>query len=190
MINKKVSINVLAATLLITSNVFADQRSSTYGGIQFASFDYSINDASGDFSPTGLIGRLGKDINENFSLEGRFGIGLSDDAITASDGFINASVSIEIDTLLGAYGLAHARINESSSIYALIGFTKIDTTFAASISGFGSTSLSEDDSGLSFGVGAEIGLSRNVALNIEYVQYLNESEYDINVLSAGAKFGF
>lgn len=190
MINKNVSIGAVTAILLMTSNVFANQPGSAYGGIQFVSFDYSVDGAPEDFSPTGLIGRLGSNINENFSVEGRLGFGLSDDTITASDGIDTASLSVELDTLIGVYGIGHVMLNESSSVYGLIGFTRVDTTISASVTGIGSASISEDDSGLSFGVGADIGLSSNVALNVEYIQYLNESEYDVTALAIGVKFSF
>jgi opacity protein-like surface antigen len=81
-------------------------------------------------------------------------------------------------------------LNESSSIYALIGFTKVDGTIAAYVSWLGSGSVSEDETGLSYGIGADIGIANNVALNLEYVQYLDKSDFDISALAAGIKFGF
>jgi opacity protein-like surface antigen len=139
-----------------------------------------------------LVGRLGNNINENFSIEGRLGFGLSDDTITATDGVDTASLSIELDTLIGVYGVGHIMLNESSSIYGLVGFTKVDGTVSASTSGSvtGSGSSSEDESGLSYGVGADIGVGKNLALNIEYIEYLNESELDLKAISLGIKINF
>ena len=188
--NKKITISSVVAAMLMSGNVFAYQPGSAYGGAQFASFDLSFDGTSEDFSPTGLIFRLGNNINENFSVEGRLGLGLSDDTITASDGITTASVSIELDTLIGVYGVGHVMLSESSSIYGLIGFTKVDGTIDASASGVGSVSVSDDESGLSFGVGTDIGLSNNLALNIEYIQYLNETDMDLNAISVGVKFSF
>jgi outer membrane immunogenic protein len=190
--NRNISLSIVVAVMLSTNSAFAGLLASSYGGIQFASFDASIDGIPEDFSPTGLIGRLGNNINENFSVEGRLGFGLSDDTITATDGVDTASLSIELDTLIGVYGVGHIMLNESSSIYGLVGFTKVDGTVSASISGSltGSGSSSEDESGLSYGVGADIGVGKNLALNIEYIQYLNESELDLNAISLGIKVNF
>ena len=194
MANKKTMIGMVAAVTMLSSNVFAGQAGSVYGGIQYASFDVSLSvdgtTIPEDFSPTGLIGRLGSNVNNNFSIEGRLGLGLSDDTISASDGINTASLSVELDSLIGAYGIGHIMLNESSSIYALIGFTKVDGTISAYASWLGSGSVSEDETDLSYGIGADIGVGGNVALNIEYVQYIDKSEFDISALAGGVKFGF
>ena len=190
MINKKISTGAVAAALLMTSNAVAVQPGWVYACIQYASFGATVLDLPMDLSPTGLIGRLGSNIDENFSVEGRLGLGLSDDTITATDGIDTASISLELDTLIGVYGLGHLMLNESSSIYALIGFTKVDGTVSASLTGFGSGSASEDETGLSYGIGADIGVGNNVSLNIEYAQYINKSDFEISALSACVKFGF
>lgn len=194
--NKVISLGVVAALMLSTNSVFAGLLASSYGGIQYASFDTSVTVGGitipEDFSPTGLIGRLGSNINENFSIEGRLGFGLSDDTMTASDGVDTVSLSVELDTLIGVYGVGHIMLNESSSVYGLIGFTKVDGTVSGSISGSqsGSASSSEDESGLSYGLGADIGVGKNLALNIEYIQYLDESKLDLSAIALGVKISF
>jgi opacity protein-like surface antigen len=194
MINKKIMISVISTASLMSSNVLAGQPGVVYGGIQYASLDATISvdgtTIPEDFSPTALIGRVGSNINQNFSIEGRLGLGLSDDTITATDGVDTASLSVELDTLIGVYGIGHIMLNETSSVYGLIGFSKLDGTITASLTNFGSASISEDESGLSYGIGADIGVGNNVALNLEYVQYLNKSDFDVSALAAGVKFGF
>ena len=139
MMNKTISLGIFVAVMLSTNTVFAGLLANSYGGIQYASFDSSISidgtTIPEDFSPTGLIGRLGNNINENFSVEGRLGLGLSDDTITASDGIDTVSLTVELDTLIGVYGVGHIMLNESSSVYGLIGLTKVDGTISGSISG-------------------------------------------------------
>ena len=38
--------------------------------------------------------------------------------------------------------------------------------------------------------GIDIGISNNVALNLEYMQYTDKSDFDVSALAAGVKFGF
>ena len=67
MIYKKLIIGVGCVLFLMSGNGFAGGGSGVYGGIQYASFDFSSDDSPEDFSPTGLVGRVGSDINKNFS---------------------------------------------------------------------------------------------------------------------------
>jgi outer membrane immunogenic protein len=115
---------------------------------------------------------------------------LSDDTVSVSDGVTTASVSIELDTLIGAYGVGHVPLGKSSSIYALVGLTQVDATASAALTGSGSASFSDDESDLSYGIGADIGILYNLWINVEYVQYLDKSDLDLSAIALGIKFGF
>ena len=176
---------ILKAVLFTICTTFsmvttAENTGKTYVGVQYAIGSYN-EDGFEEVNPTALVGRFGKYFNDNFALEGRLGIGLQDDSIN----FLGTDVSLEIDTLFGVYGVGHINLNETSSVYGLIGFTRAEATASAL-----GQSFSDDESGLSFGVGADIGIGNNVALNIEYTQYLNKSEFDFSALGLGAVFSF
>ena len=183
MINRNIMQSAVAATISISSIVFAGQPDSLYGGIQYTAFDYNEDGISGNFKPTGLIGRLGKTFNENVSVEGRFGTGVSE----GTNPVFGIEGTLDFDTIIGVYGIGQITLSKSSSAYALIGYTRVDATVTVP------TLLpteSVDESGLSLGVGADIGLSNNVSLNIEYVQYLSKSDFDLDAFALGVKFGF
>ena len=190
MIYRILMIGVVVSLGFLSSNALAGLTQGAYAGIQYAAVDFSFEDISEDFNPTALIGRAGSNINKYVSIEGRLGFGLSDDTITATDGTTTASVSIDLDTLIGVYGVGHVPLGKSSSIYALVGFTQVDATASASATGFGSASLSDDESDLSYGIGADISILYNVAVNVEYVQYLDKSDFDVSAIAIGMKFGF
>ena len=42
----------------------------------------------------------------------------------------------------------------------------------------------------SYGIGVDIGIGSNVALNIEYIRYLDKSEFDLDAVAVGAVFSF
>ena len=171
-------LSAFAASVLLlplTSNA-----ENTYGGIQYAMGTYN-EDGFEEVKPTALIGRFGNYVNNSVSIEGRLGVGLQDDSID----YFGIDISLELDTLIGVYGLAHANINQNSDVHALIGFSRAEATVSAL--GY---SASSDDTGLSFGVGANLGTGNNVSLNIEYVQYLNKSNFDFSALAFGAVFSF
>jgi len=181
-LNKKIlTVAMFSCMSVASASAIADNTNKTYFGAQYAIGTYS-EDGFDDVNPTALVGRFGKYFNDNFALEGRLGIGIQDDSIN----IFGTDVTLEIDTILGIYGIGHFNLNETSSVYGLLGLTRAEATVSAS--GFGSDS--DDETGLSFGVGADIGVSETVALNIEYTQYLNKSDFDFSALSFGAVFSF
>ena len=172
-------LSAFAASILLLP--LAAQASNTYGGIQYAMGSYN-QDNFGEVNPTALIARFGSYVNNNVSIEGRLGIGLQDDSVN----FLGTNISIELDALLGVYGAAHASINQNSDVYALIGFSRAEST----VSAFGNSYTLANDTGLSFGVGANLGVGNNVSLNIEYTQYLNTPDFDYSALALGVVFSF
>ena len=178
---KNVLLSIVAAVYIFSSGgLLASSTGDTYGGIQYALSTYN-EDGFDEVKPTALVGRFGKYINNNFAIEGRLGFGLQDDSIN----FLGIDVTLDIDTLIGVYGLGYVNINDSSSVYGLIGFTRAEATASAL-----GISVSSDESGLSFGVGSDLGIGNNVSLNIEYIQYLNKSNFDFRSLGLGIIFGF
>ncbi len=182
---KVVAIGIVATLALSSFNVFAGKDGSNYVGIQYAISTYSEDGISEDLNPTALIGRLGTKISDNFSIEARAGIGLQDDTVNVS----GIDATLDIDSLLGVYGIGHISVNESTSVYGLLGITRAEASVSLpDYPSFGS--VSNDETGLSYGVGVDIGVSNDVALNIEYAQYLSKSDFDVSALSFGLKFGF
>jgi opacity protein-like surface antigen len=50
--------------------------------------------------------------------------------------------------------------------------------------------VSDDESSVSYGVGADVGIGKNIALNIEYMRYLDKSSYDFDMIGLGASYSF
>ena len=179
---------VIAVALAVSPTVLMANPMSqgdSYAGITYSQLTYDEDGISGDANPTALIGRLGYFVANQIAIEGRLGIGLSDDTVRI-DGFGQAlDVDLELDRLLGFYAVGHLPVGDAASIYGLFGFT--DAKATASANGL---SESDTDSGLSYGFGAEFNTSEQIGLNIEYTQYLDESGYDLSAISAGVKLHF
>lgn len=177
---KKIFLRVtLALAISVTSmTTVADNTDKSYARVQYAAASYDV-DNLGEANPTVLVGGFGKYFGSIFALEGRLGLGLEDDTIATNR-------SVVIDNLLGIYGVGHFNLGETSSLYGLIGYTR--ATVTNSVAGFQAASIY--DSGLSLGAGADIGISKNVALNVEYIQYLDSSTYNFSAISLGAVFSF
>lgn len=147
-----------------------------YFGGSVAFIDYSEGGLE-DASLTAIFGRLGSDFNENFSGEIRAGVGIGDDSV---DVFGN-DVTVELDSMIGAYVRGGVRVSDMFFPYAVLGYTRGEIT--ASLSSFGSASETESD--VSFGLGADLNFNRDFALNIEYTNYYDKDGVEISGFSIG-----
>jgi len=199
---KKTLLTIIpAAGLLLSTSLMAqseqtDASGNYYAGVQYVLATYD-EDGMEEFKPTALGIRLGMHLNDNFSIEGRLATGMEDDSINDTlpppDDDINVTLTAELDILSGVYGIGHLNVTEALSVYGLIGYTYAEWTAKgkATVSGGSvSASSSNDDAGLSVGFGAEFDMTENLALNLEYTQYLDESDYDISAIGLGVVYGF
>jgi len=126
-----------------------------------------------EVDPTTLYGSFGKKLNQNISVEGRIGLGLTDDTIS--------NVDVEITDYFGAYvkaGLPSGNFYP----YAILGLTNIKVEA-------GST----DDTGrdLSYGIGAEFNIGNNNSLTAEYMYvYSDDPDFASKMDITGLSFGF
>ena len=185
--NKLIFTVLAASLLLLTKTAAAGSEGETYFGLQYGVGNYDEEGISETYEPTLLTARLGYYLTPNFTIEGRIGTGMDDDTHSLPE-FGDRDATLELDRMFGIYGTAHFNITESSSIYGLLGASKVKGT--ASLDDFPGLDSSEDNSSVSYGVGADIGIGGNWALNIEYVRYLDKEDFDLDVGSVGASFRF
>ncbi len=161
---------VIALVFSYSSISFAASEGDTYGGLQYALVTYD-EDGFDEAEPTALVGRYGQFVNDSVSIEGRIGFGLSDDSVDVGA----FDIDIEVNHLFGIYGVFHANSNSDTSVYGVLGFTQGELEGSAM-----GISVSEDDSGLSYGFGVNIK-----SFNIEYMSYIDEDDYDVTAISLG-----
>ena len=157
---------VITLAFLYNSPSFAAGRGESYGGLQYAFVNVDF-DGIGDVDPTALVGKLGHFFNDNIAIEGRLGTGLQDDDILGVD--------VDIESLIGVYGVFHVSSSSETTFYGVLGYTDAEADF----SGPGG-SAEGDESSFSFGFGANISL-----LNIEYMSYIDEDDTEATAISIG-----
>ncbi len=141
-----------------------------------------------DLEPTVGMFRIGSMGENGVGFEGRIGMGLSDDDISEFDPFLgDISLELEVDTVLGIYLVEQTTIG-AASVYGIIGFTKVDFTVDVDLGILGSDSESDDESDLSYGIGANFEISDKAAINIEFMQYLDKDDFEASALSVGILF--
>jgi outer membrane autotransporter protein len=161
--------------MIFSPHIFAEQR-NWYLGVVLNQQDYQDTDngPGTDFKDFGFI--FGKNINDNLSLEARYGEGID-------KGNITSTIDLEIDYYISFYakGIISTKY---SDFYALAGYTK---------SKLNSSSGSSDDAdSMSYGVGVSYNITDRFSIFTEYKQ-LVESEsanYKINGYGVGLNYSF
>jgi opacity protein-like surface antigen len=185
--NKLIYIALLGSLLLVTRTGVAGTEGENYFGLQYADGDYEEDGISETFNPTLLVGRYGRFLTPNFSVEGRLGFDLDDDTQNLPE-LGNRDATLELERLFGLYGTGHFNIAKSFSIYGVLGVSNVKGTVSVpSISGLEST---EDNTSVSYGIGADIGIGSSWALNIEYIRYLDDDDFELDMANVGASFSF
>ena len=182
---------LLGCTLLAFSaaaTAEADKTGRGYVGAGYTMLTVSPEGGSDlDLSALGVRG--GYYFNKYFSVEGRLAFGVGDDSQnlgTVTDpvfGPISLEETVELDYSIGVYAVGHIPLTEQFQLYGLVGFTQheITDTVCGTAINLGITeclSDSFDDSDLSFGVGAEFDMTKNLSLGVEYVSYFTDGDIE------------
>ena len=173
------------------------------GGVGFLKLSASRSGAK-DYSLKTAYFKMGKYFTEVLSGEFRLGVGVGDDSNVYSSTFDSGGnafydageytavekETIDLDKFFGLYIRASMQSSETFNPYLLFGYTKSESTVKEQVQGrriFDTNGNSVNDnpytvtdefdldgSSVSFGVGADINISPNVFLNLEYMQYIDD----------------
>lgn len=164
----------IAALSLAT--VGAAQAEGLYAGALLTRATVSIDDI-GDTNPTTIGALLGMSINKNFAVEARLGAGLADDSIGAGN--------IKIDNFAGFYAKGILPVSDAASVYGLLGYTQ------GKIKAEGpGGSVSDSDSDISYGIGAEFAVSGTTSVGVEWARLFKGEDYKVDGLSLSVSFKF
>lgn len=151
-----------------------------YGGVGYGITKYKEDDV-----PTANLNvlsfKLGTFLRPNFAVEARLGTGVGDDTVT----YLGVPIKVELDNYYGFYGRAFIPTGTAFRPYGLIGWAKGELTASAL-----GVSASEDDSDFSYGLGADVELTKAVALTLEYARLFKGEGYKVDGFSAGVAFRF
>ncbi len=148
-----------------------------YGGASYALVNLDAGSGVSDPKPTVVYGTLGYAINKNFAVEGRLGGGVSDDTIT----YLGVPDKVKIKNYYGAYLKGIVPLNDTFSVYALAGGSGAKVSASA-----GGGSISDSQTSGSYGFGASVGTSGNVALTLEWARLFK----DADAFTFGVSFKF
>lgn len=180
---------VLAAGLSTSAMAAGLEQGTPYigGGVSYTKIDDSAYDA---YYPNDLIFRVGYGLTNNIAVEARGGIGVTDDGYSVDD----IRTDVEVDSLVGLYGVGFIPVSHYVSLYGLVGITAL--TFEAT-----SVEPDEDperfeysDTDFSYGVGVEVTVTDRVSAYLEYVDYVDGEDdgvnFNVTSTSVGVNYRF
>ena len=167
---------LLLTTILCSPVTFAASGDSYFGG-GYHLGKYEENGFP-TANPTALKLEYGQYISDSIAIEGHFALGLGEDTVS----YLGFNVDIEMKQAISVFVKGDVKLNESVNLYGLLGLTK--GKIEASIPAFNQT-VTEDDSGLSYGVGIESKTASGVIFSAEYIMYLSEDAYEYSGFNFG-----
>lgn len=183
---------VMAGVLLLPfsqypATALAESGGDWYYGLQLADLTYEQEDVP-DLDPPGLVFRIGYTDGGLLAYEGRVGAGLSSSDVEFDFPPLgDVEFEIEIDHLLGAYLMLQTDLTPVFSVYGIIGVTRVEVTSSIETTPV-SGSVTDSETGLSFGIGTNFGSSDAYRFNVEYMSYVDESDFSLDAISIGVQF--
>lgn len=143
-------------------------------------YDDEDPDTDVQVKPEAATVRLGMEANDVLGIEARGARGFSSDS--------ENGIEVEQDHLYGGY-LKLSAPTEAVRPYVIGGYTKTKTTYKASLGPLaGSETNREEDE--SWGAGVDVGLGEHVALNLEYMRYLDKENFELSGINVGIRSAF
>lgn len=188
--NKLISIMLAGTLMLFSGTGLAGSAEKDYIGVQYGIGNYSEKNISEDFKPTAAIVRFGHYFRPRYSIEGRLGFGLQDDTQFLPEfGVSGLDASFELDSIIGLFATGHFNLSKSASIYGALGVSKVEVT--TRVPSLLPAAISDgDETSISYGIGADIGIGKELVLSIEYMRYLDKTDFDLSMTGVGVSFKF
>lgn len=120
-------------------------------------------------------------LNENFSLNGRFGISLYDDEI---DGLSPRS-RFSVDSLASAYVRFDAFPEQAFNVFATLGYNYVNVNVNSSAGDFGET-----ESDLGYGIGVSYKITEDYSVYLSGETLIDDTDVEMQSYNLGFAFKF
>jgi len=176
---KTLIITLIASLAAIGAQAQSMKKNDWYGEVGYLGMKLSDNS---DVTPKPKMARfvVGKDINENLSVEGM--AGLTTSKYSWSDSGVNSTLS---STTYGIFAKPKAEIAQGIQAFARIGLArtswKQDSTAGA---------ISDSASKVAYGIGLQADFTKNIYGQLDYMKYASKNSWDAKgwSVSIGTRF--
>ncbi len=167
----------LLATALLALPLAATAAEGVYVGGLYSQLQYE-EDGFEEVNPSAVGLVIGSQITRNLVVEGRLAFGSGADSTDTFAG----EIELDVDSMLGGYVKVLAPLNDSFALYGLAGITVVEMTATATDVGI---SQSENDTGMSFGIGAQVMAGDKARITVEWARLVTADAYDLGGMSVG-----
>lgn len=167
---KPIALPAVSAVLLLVGTATQAQEDplayapSLYLGADAMFWELNRDGPAKDADSAGLRLRGGLAFNDYFALEGHLGTGGSDEGV-------------ELDDLVGLYAKGSVPLGSQFRLYGLAGVTQVELDV-------------DEENDVSYGGGAELDVTPNLAARADYMRYLDEENYNFDAASVGVTYHF
>ena len=178
---------VALSVALACTGAFAQSKSkdnSAYIQLGYNSTQYNLDGISGLSTANTLGITLGKNMSENYALEGIYATGMNDSTTTS----LGTTVNLKLTTSYGLYLKPKMMISDAVEVFARVGYFNAKATIsvpAAPANNSDSTGTSP-----SYGLGASMKITESIYGSLDWRQWYKKDGADIKGigLSIGYKF--
>lgn len=185
---------------------------SFYAGANYGTQQFKHSGTASNFTVKSVEGLAGIVLTEYIALEARVGTGLGEDteqrtwiveipAPEPEEGEDAEEPTQSIYNLSSTYrtnfyGSVYFRpylSNDKATLYGLLGYTTLDFDYEETLTVDGtptSSSVSDSEGGVSFGIGVSFVMSPNVDLTAEWKKTINSDDFDMRGGNIGFKYKF
>lgn len=167
------------AALCCTAPALA-QDGLYYVGVNYVGATYK-EEGFPNVHPSALAFKAGRELHRNLAVEVRAGFGVGHDTVT----HMGVPIDVRLDHFFGFYGRGILPLSESSSVYGLIGV--VGGRVTARGAGY---SVSSSDTGISLGLGLELGIDKHSALSFEWAELFEATDYKVEAASLGYTYRY
>ena len=175
---------VIASVLLMTALA---AKAQAYAELGYLTTDASTTSRGVRYeaAPTAVRGIFGYDVDPYMAIEGMALFG-ADDARVRDNGFANSGDEVKVGNSLGLYIKPKYKLSNRVELFARVGVVRVKGSVAYASGG----SETRSESGLSYGAGLGLAISKSTSINFDYMQYLNKDDVQINGFTVGLGFKF
>jgi hypothetical protein len=182
----KSKISVLAAAMAC-SGAFAQSKSnddSMYVSLGSNSGQYTVGGIPGLSNANHLVITLGKNMSENYALEGVYASGMSDSSSTS----LGTTVNIKMTTSYGLYVKPKAKITDAIEVFGRVGYLSLKSSFT--VPNFPSNNQNNDGTSPSWGLGTSMKFTDKIYGTLDWMQMYKKDNADIKGFGLSVGYNF
>lgn len=178
------------ASLIICMTVAAQAQTPAekriYAEVGYTSVSYEENTLGYNIksSPQAIRGVLGYELNDNVAIEAMAGAGTGYSDVDVTN-LSTPGLKFKINSLYGLYVTPKTNLADN-----LEGFIRLGYAHARGTASVDALSSSDTDSGFSYGLGIRYHFDKTMFLNVDYMSFLDKSDYRAKGLTVGVGFKF